>query len=242
MKLLRASLITHSDLKKRGTKVAVKITEDYFEYGSLKYFRGNAHLMEIGTYGEKKDPIGPKAYVDPESKVQRRHLVNRVVKGKPVAVDWAQTTKAAVEVNGPVSVFGLKVDAAVSFTYEKLKAANLRLYNLSVSEDPLKKMLNGDADGARDFLASEGNDGRIVSEVWVVMEAELAEQFDTSGAVAVSVKGVDLNVTAKGGTHGTQTITLSKGSVFAYKPHKVKEWNKGKTQIENMEADYHGMS
>lgn len=55
----------------------IKITEDYFEYGALKYFRGNAHLLEIGTYGEKKDPIGPKAYVDPESKVQRRHLVNR---------------------------------------------------------------------------------------------------------------------------------------------------------------------
>ena len=223
----------------RGTKVSVKITEDYFEYGPLKYFRGNAHLMEIATYGEKKDPIGAKAYVDPESKVQRRYLVNRVVKGKPVAVDWGQTTKAAVEANGPVSVFGLKFDVGVSFTYEKLKTANLKLYNLSVSEEPLKNMLNGDADGAREFLADEGSDGRIVSEVWIVMEAELAEQFDTSGSIQVGVKEADLNVTAAGGKYGTQTITLSQGSVFAYKLHKVKSWNKGKTQIENMEADYH---
>lgn len=222
--------------------MAIKITEDYFEYGSLKYFRGNAHLVEIGTYGEKKDPVGPKAYIDPESKVQRGLLVNRVNKGKPVAVDWGQTTKAAVEVNGPVSVFGLKVNAAVSFTYEKLKTANLKLYNLSVDEGPLKTMLNKDAVGARDFLAEEGNDARIVSEVWVVMEAELAEQFDTSGSIQVAASEADLNITASGGKYGTQTITLSKGSVFAYKLHKVKDWNKGKTQIENLEADYHGMS
>jgi len=51
-----------------------------------------------------------------------------------------------------------------------------------------------------------------------------------------------MNVTAKGGTHGTQTITLSKGTVFAYKLHKVKDWNKDKTQVLGMEADYKGMS
>lgn len=222
--------------------MATNITEHYFEYGALKYFRGNAHLMEIGTYGEKKDPIGAKAYIDPESKVQREHLVNRVNKGKPVAVNWGQTTKAEVEVNGPVPVFGLNVNVAASFNYEKIKSADLKLFNLSIDEGPLKTMLNKDASGARNYLAGEGNDGRIVSEVWVVMEAELAEQFDTSGSVEVSAKGVDLNVTARGGKYGTQTITLSKGAVFAYKLHKVKDWNKDKTQIEDMEADYKGLS
>lgn len=222
--------------------MSVKITEHKFEYGAQGYFRGNAHLVELGTFGEKKDPVGAKAYVDPEDKIDRDHLVNRVNKGKPVAVDWTQTSKAAVEVNGPVSVFGLNAEAAVSFTYEKIKSANLKLFNLSIDEGPLKTLLNTDADAARNFLADEGNDGRVVSEVWVVMEAQLSEQFDTSGSVKVAAKGADLNVTASGGKYGSQTITLSKGAIFAYKLHKVKDWNKGKTQIEDMEADYKGMS
>lgn len=222
--------------------MATKITEHCFEFGAMKYFRGNAHLVEIGTYGEKKDPIGAKAYLDTEGTVNREYLASRVEKGKPVGVAWEQTTKAELEVNGPIPVFGLTLNVATGFDYGKVKTADLKLFNLSIAETPLKQMLNNDAVSARKFFAQEGNDARIVSEVWVVMEAELAEHFNTSGALAVSVKGVDMNVTAKGGKHGTQTITLSKGSAFAYKLHKVKDWNKDKTQILGMEADYKGMN
>jgi hypothetical protein len=218
--------------------MATKITDNYFEFGVNKYFRGNAHLVEIGTYGEKKDPIGAKAYIDPQSKVKREHLVDRVSKDQPVGINWDQTTKAELEVNGPIKVFGLNVSTATTFSYENTKSADLKLYNLFIAEGPLKTMLNTDADGARNYLADEGDDGRIVSEVWVVMKAELAEHFDTSASIEVSVKDVNLNVTAKGGKQGTQTITLSAGTTFAYKLHKVKDWNKGKTKIENLEADY----
>jgi hypothetical protein len=221
--------------------MATKVTDNYFEFGVNKYFRGNAHLVEIATYGQKKDPVGPKAYIDPQNKVKRDYLVSRVDKGEPVGVDWNATTKADVEVNGPIMVFGVTANVAAGFSYEKVKTATLKLYNLSIPEGKLQALLNNDASPARNYLAEEGNDGRIVSEVWVVMEAELAEHFDTSGSILVAVNGVDLNVTAKGGTCGTQTITLSAGTTFAYKLHKVKEWNKDKTRIENMEADYKGM-
>ena len=73
--------------------MATKITDNYFEFGVNQYFRGNAHLVEIGTYGEKKDPVGAKAYLDPQSKVQREHLVNRISKGKPVDVNWGLTRR-----------------------------------------------------------------------------------------------------------------------------------------------------
>jgi hypothetical protein len=221
--------------------MATNITEHCFEYGAMKYFRGNAHLVEIGTCGQKHDPPGAKAYLDPYSTVQREHLAGRVDKGKPVGLDWGRTTKAALEANGPVSVFGLNLKAAATFSYEKVKSADLKLYNLSITEKLLKDMLNRDAGSVRQYLADEGQDGRIVSEVWVVMDAELAEHFDTSGSVSAAANGLGLNITAKGGKHGTQTITLSKGAVFAYKLHKVKDWNKGKTRVENVEADYKGM-
>lgn len=219
--------------------MSTKITDHYFEYGSLKYFRGNAHLLEICTYGEKKDPIGAEAYLDPQNKVKREHLVGKVTKGLTVSIDWSQTTQSSVEANGALKVFGIGVSAAATYTYSKVKSANVRLYNLFINEGPLKTLLNTDASGARNFLADEGSDGRIVSEVWVVMEATLSEHFDTSTSVTVAASGVNLNVTAKGGKSGTQTITLSAGTIFAYKMHKVKDWNSGKTEVKNLEADYH---
>lgn len=215
------------------------ITKHHFEYLNHKYFRGNAHLVEICTYGEKKDPIGDEAYIDPQNIVKREYLVGRVTKGMTASVNWSQTSQADVEVNGTVKVFGVGINAATSYSYSKVKSANVKLFNLYINEGPLQTMLNTDASGARKYMADEGSDARIVSEVWVVMEATLAEHFETSGSIAISVPMAGgLNVTAKGGTQGTQTITLSAGSVFAFKMHKVKEWNSDKTKILNMEADY----
>jgi hypothetical protein len=235
---------TFSSLIKSNCIMSVKITDHYFEYNSQKYFRGNAHLLEIGTYGEKKNPLGSNSYLDPQNKVKREHMVNRVTKGLTAGINWNEASQKDVEVNGQVKVFGIGVSTAVGYTFSKVKSAKLKLYNLFINEGPLKAMLNGDASGARKYLADEGNDGRILSEVWVLMEGTLAEHFDTSTtiAAAVSVSGINLDITAKGGKSGSQTITLSAGTIFAYKMHKVKDWNKEKTQIEDMEADYYGMA
>jgi hypothetical protein len=220
--------------------MSTKITDDFFEYGSLKYFRGNAHLLEICSYGEKKDPVGSKSYIDPQAKIKREHIAGKISKGLTVTIDWSQSSQAEVEVNGALKVFNVGVTAATSYTYSKVKSAKVKLYNLSINEGPLKTLLNTDADGARKFMAEEGNDARTVSEVWVVMEAELATAFSTATSVSSSVNAsAQLSVTASGGNGGTQTITLSPGCVFAYKTHKVKEWNKDKTKVEDLEADYH---
>src|SRR5678815_3055829 len=135
-----------------------KITDNAFEFGNQKYFRGNAHLLGLGIAGEKKDRIGAKAYVDPQTKVKAEHLVDSVQKGQVVTIDWSQTSKASVEANGEIKVFGLNVSVAKAFSYEKLKSAKLKLLNFSIPEGALKKTLNGGADGVRSYLAKEGND------------------------------------------------------------------------------------
>ena len=223
--------------------MATKITDNYFEFGNQKYFRGNAHLVQPGTYGEKKDPVGPRAYLDPQNKVQAEYLASRIQHGTIATVDWSEADKPTVEVNGLLTFFGLNGKIDANGTYEKVKNANLRLANLFIAEGPLKAMLNTDADGARKYLADEGRDGRIVSEVWVGMEVALAEHFGTYASTSWSVKaaGAELQITVTGGKNGAQTITLSSGTAFAFKLHKVKDWNKDKTHIENLEADYPGI-
>ena len=222
--------------------MATRITEHYFEFGGMKYFRENAHNVEMCSYGEKKDPIGPKGYLDVQNKVQAEHLEGRVKFNTRTGINWNETTKAEVEAEGVFKFFSLGKAAAVNGSHEKAKEAKLELLSFAIDEGPLKTMLNKDASGARNYLAEEGNDGRIVSEVWIVVDAELGQHFATYGSASASVQaaGSSVNVTVSGGKHGSQTVTLSRGTTFAYKLHKVKDWNKGKTQIENLEADYKG--
>ena len=221
--------------------MSTKITDSYFEYGTLKYFRGNAHMLQIGSYGEKKDPVGAKSHIDPQDKVNGKFLAGRVIKGGSISIDWSQATKTIFEINGFLKFFGKDGKLETNGSYEKVKSAKLKLFNFYMDETPLKIMLNGDAGSARAFMAKEGNDARIVSEIWVAMEAELAEEFDNVTSGGLSITGDDFGVQVKvsHGKSGSTSISLSPGTTFAYKNHKVKNWTDHKTKIENLEADYH---
>jgi hypothetical protein len=237
------SEMTHATSAPGEPTMETKVTEHYFQYETNKYFRGNAHSLRMGSFGEKKDPIGAKAYLDVQGTIKPEYLASRVKYNTTTKIDWSQTNKAEVEAEGAFKFFGLNINTAVNGTFDKAKNAKLEMISFTIDEGPLQKMLNEDADGARKYLADEGNDGRVVSEVWVVTDGELSEHFSTSGSVSVSANAVgnSLDVTAKGGKHGSQSIRLEEGVVFAYKLHKVKDWNRDKTRIENLEADWKGI-
>jgi hypothetical protein len=219
----------------------VNITSSSFKYGTISYFRGKAENVEMCSYGEKKTPFGGAPYLSVQNKVKSEYLNGRVKFATRCEIDWSTQSQAAVDAND-ISYFGVGVKGAFSGSYSKAKSASLDLVKFAIDEGPLKTMLNSDASGARNFLRDEGSDGRIVAEIWVVMEAKLAQHFQTSGSISVSgtVNGVSADITASGGTEGTQTITISKGSTFAYLLFKVKDWNSGKTQILDLEDDTAG--
>jgi hypothetical protein len=111
--------------------------------------------------------------------------------------------------------------------------------NLSIKEGAIKRILNKEADWARKQMDREGRDARVVSDVWVVMEAELAETFSTAASVSAKAEGTDITVKASGGVGGSSTVKLSEGTTFAYALMKVRKWKNGK--IQDMEKDYKGM-
>jgi len=224
-----------------------KVTKHYFEYGTMKYFRGKAENVQLACFGEKKDPVGAQAHLEVQNKVKSEYMNGRARYVTTTTVNWSTTNEADFNVNGAVKFFSLNASAAQTVSFERTKSGKLELVKFAIDEGPLQAMLNNEADAARKYLAEEGADGRIVNEVWVVVEGELSEHFRSSStfefAASAKISGVaaDISVTARGGKHGSQTIVLSPGTTFAYLMSKVKEWNKDKTKIENMEADYKGM-
>lgn len=223
--------------------MTTKVTERYFEFDNMKYFRSNAHDVVLGTYGKKHDPIGPDAYLEPQAKVKSEHLDSRTKFNTRVKFDWSTASKADVEAGANLKFFGLGKSGALGFNYADAKTGHLELISLGINPGPLQTMLNQEAGGALKFLADEGGDGRIVSESWIVVDAELGALFDAAGSgnVKVTAFGSDLQVSVSGGTRGSSTLTVSAGTTFAYRLHKVSKWNKDKTRIEEMEDDYKGM-
>lgn len=223
--------------------MSAKITDGYFEYEKQKYFRRNAHTLELGVFGQKKDSPFAPGFLEREDVVKREHLESRVKTYGPIEVNWESVSQSDIGTDVKLKFFGIGAETAQDISLGNAKTAKLKLIMFYVDEGPLKTMLNTDASAARQFLAKEGNDGRIVSGVWTLMDGELSNTFSSKvgGSLSVKVLGQSIAVSASNSKSGTSTVQLAKGSTFAYMLHKVKKWtDKSETKIENMESDYKG--
>lgn len=226
-----------------------KVGKQFFLYSGVRYFRGAAENVEIGSYGEKVDPIGAKASLNVHNQVAREHLKGRVRDVTIADIDWNAQSRGEVDVTAGLKYFTVAATATADFSYEKAKSARLKLAKFVIDEGDLRAMLNQDADNARRFLAQEGRDGRFASAVWVVVEGEIAESFKraagSGGSIEANLTGAaKLQLTAKhsAAKQGTSTIVLTPGTTFAYLLHKVKKWNKDKSRIEELGLDTYGMN
>jgi hypothetical protein len=223
--------------------MGTKITDDYFEYNEIRYFRGAAENVVIGSYGKKRDPIGPKSHLEVQGEVNPENLVSRVKYITTIPVDWSAAANAGLEFAAPLSYSGLNGTVTGALTIGAAADESLQLSKFLIEKSKLEGMLNNDAVKARNYLADEGGDGRIVSAVWIGVDDKLGNHFSsyalTSQTFSVSVSG-GLDFTVTGGSSGAQTISLSTaGAAFAYLLEKVTNWSESKTHVDDMKEDYH---
>ena len=74
------------------------------------------------SFGEKKDPIGAKAYIDVQNTVDSDFVAKRVKYNTTLEIDWSKLSKADVEAEGELKVFGLNSETAASAGYERSRA------------------------------------------------------------------------------------------------------------------------
>lgn len=226
-----------------------RIGKHTFVYNGERYFRGKSEDVLMCSCGEKEDPLGAKASLNVAYNIPPDLLKGKVRYVTTADIDWSRETRADVETEGQLKYFTVDAAGSATFSYERAKSARLKLAKFVIDELPLKALLNNDAPRARNFLADEGRDGRIVSTIWVVVEGEIAESFaaagTSTGAVEAAVtSAAKLQLTAKhsGSARGRSTIVLEEGTTFAYLMHRVSKWNKGKTRIEELDIDAKGFN
>lgn len=250
---MRNALLLACSLSMLGASTAhageVTIKPGHFKFGGVKYFRGKAENVRLGSFGEKKTPITGINYLSIEHTLTGSNVAKLRPRVATVAsINWAKYSRRDVEIGGSLRYFKRGGSAAVTGSHASARKANLKLVKIIVNEGPLKNVLNSTASNTRKYLKKEGRDGRIVHEVWVVMEAQLANHFASAGSLSVrasgSSGGVQLRARAKVSArrYKTESITISAGTTFAYMLMKVKKWNRGKSRILDMEDDNWGLN
>ena len=161
----------------------VKITDSKFVYSGKSYFRGGCEDMNFVPFGEKKTPLGKAPYLYRAGTVSPQNLSKvKVTVSGPYSIEWEKFSDSDVNVGIKyLTVAGGQAD----FNRNAAKSANLVLMKLSLGSNALEDLLNNHADVARNSLQEEGNDARIVSDAWIVMEAQLASKITTGGSVSV---------------------------------------------------------
>lgn len=220
----------------------VSIGKNTFKYSGRSYFRGKSENVNLASYGEKKAPVGQANYLAVEDDIDRNTVKHVSVKiSGPYDISWSSFKEG--DVNAGISY--LKTAGGTgSFSWSAAKTANLKLVKFSIDEGPLKTLLNSHASGARNHLKSEGADGRIVSEVWVVMEGTLASRVKNCGSFdgAASSNGLKVKINTSACAGASATVSIPTNTTFAYMMHKVKSWNGDKSRIEDLEDDNSGLN
>jgi len=221
----------------------VIVKESHLTFGGVAYFRGHAEEVEIGSIGEKRTPLTKQNYLEVKDKIPIARI--NVAKTTVVEIDFTKTSKSAFNTAVSAIIKGVPVKFSGDATFDKLKSGELKLVKFSVLNNDMKKAANDSPQKLKDLI-EWGDDARIAHQVFIVMEASLANKFDNNVTVDLSAgtKGIDAKVGGSGGASGTTTVHLSEGTCFAYLLLKI-DWDaklkKNRTRIVDLDDDQWGL-
>ena len=223
------------------TNVVVK--ENHLTFGGIAYFRAHAEEVEIGSIGEKRKPLTKQNYLE----VKDRVLVPKknIVKATVAEIDFIKTSKKAFNVKARAIVNGVPAKLSGSAVFDKLRSGELKLVKFSISNNDMKRAINDSPQQLQDLIYW-GNDARVVLQVFIVIEAEMANVFsrDIEVGLAAGFSGLEAEIGAGFSASGSTTVKLSQGTCFAYLLAKI-DWDakkkKDRTSIIDLDDDQWGL-
>ncbi len=213
----------------------VVVKDTHLTFGGVAYFRGHAEEVQIGSVGELRKPGSKINYLEVKDRL--------IVPGEVIAevteadIDFENSSKTAFGVKVKALIKGIPADLTGDATFEKLKSGTLKLMKFSVLNNELRKILNNSPDILKD-LNYWGKDARLAHQVFVIIQAELADQFlkSWSGKVSLGVKGMEAEVGVEGSSTGKTKVVISKDTCFAYLLLKI-NWDKKSTDLRIADMD-----
>jgi len=219
--------------------MAMATFKDHFlKYSNRKYFTTGAEEIGLGTYGRKRIPLTKANYLQKwkDLEIDKTQIDNATV----VDLDFSRSSEAKLKARLKKQGFG---EAEASGQFEKLKSGSLKVMKLSIAAGDMVDVLNANSDvfdKLNDFRPLD----RVCHEIFVVIEATLAESFEGSGSLsALGSKGdVEVAGEVSGGGSSSNKLTISAGTTLAYGMLKLRydKRPKNATKITGAKPDQYG--
>ena len=204
-------------------------------YNGKNYFRGSSEDVVLGSYGEKRKYVFSANFLETEGQVDLSKVPQ--VEATVADIDTRRTREGSINqtING--SLKGVDVTVSADQAWKKLREGDLKLVKLHVDFNDLEDAANADRDALED-LKDMGANARIVSDVWVVMSASLAETFDRAQSIDVTGgKGpIEISVKGRTGQTGRERVTISEGTTFAYLLASI-DWDRRRRRLRKRIVD-----
>ncbi len=187
-----------------------------FKYRGTSYFVAGSHKCQIGSAGEKRSPLGKPKNIDVHNQINPEKI--GTLNSRIIEVDLDVKNHTGLGALIPLTLSGVPLPIDIDHVNNKLTKGDLKLAHIWVSEPQLKKAAN-DSPRLLDDLIDWGNDARLVNEIFVVVEASVAEKFQSNPSfnIGASLGGfIGAQIGGDGGRAGRVDITLAPDSVFAY--------------------------
>jgi hypothetical protein len=194
------------------------VREDHFHFDGVDYFRGHAAAVQLGDVGEKKRAAAGHHHLDVQARLPRDKLhIERVTR-----VDLQGAVVRSSDIIGSITVAEVG-SLGASTVARQLEDKTLSLTKLEASPRGVIDAANECA-AALNALGRAGKAGRLVHQVFVILETATAH--DLSRATRWSVSGADDDCVLTGiGADGRRcVVVLGLGTTFAYLLLKPK-WN-----------------
>ena len=214
--------------------IDIVIKDNHLQFDGIKFFRGNANNVQLGSAGEKKTPSTQENYLMVEENIPVKKMdVNKVT---VLALNGARLSGADVDASLDIDGVGTLSAEAVA---TRLKEQTLKLVKIDVLPREIVGAAN-DSPRVLDALIRSGRGGRIAHQVITVMEAATAETVRRGVSFSLEPTDGGPSLKVRLGSTDVTNVRINSGATFAYlllKPkwdaNQQKNWKK----IEDWEDD-----
>ncbi len=206
-----------------------KMTKNFFVHNSQKFRRAGAESVTLGAIGLVRKPFG-KAY-----RFEKKASGKSVLKNKRVRVRRVTRVKGKF-VNTSSNKFGLiYAGLTLGATKSQLRAGRLDLILFEISSDSnWVQAANKNPRALKQLRDIKPvNALRVVRRVWVVVDAQLYNEFEGKLKGLAVIEGLVLKTDNDGTSNAS--FSISPRSIFAYEIAKVKWKDNGK--VDRLKVD-----
>ncbi len=218
-----------------------KISKKHITLNNIDYYRTHAEEMFVGTIGTKRTSVVNANYLEPKDRIPPGKY--KIVETAVLDVKFKNKSKTDLGLAVSAIVKGVPVSLKANDAFNQFNKGKLKLVKLSVQHNKMKKAAN-DSPMKLKSLIAWGNSARLVHQIILAVDGDLAREFKRNTTVEVTggLNGTPMKISLGGSRagNGNMSVEFTRPITFAYLLAKI-DWDakmkKNRKKIVDLDND-----